>query len=161
MTTFLTDVKKFTESSKSAFPQWAISSMISLKFNLDVTFSIITFCFFVMLSFLLAKSLFQFPTFVKWHVGLSLRPGGTTTHTGLWCGDWVTRAATHRQTVKEARRRVTDRNGHRDWAVIRGLGSWWYFTHSLTANRGFPRGPVAKTPHSQCREPRCDPWSAN
>lgn len=61
MTTFLTDVKKFTESSKSAFPQWAISSMISLKFNLDVTFSIITFCFFVMLSFLLAKSLFQFP----------------------------------------------------------------------------------------------------
>lgn len=99
--------------------------------------------------------------FVKWHVGLSLRPGGTTTHTGLWCGDWVTRAATHCQTVKEVRRRVTDRNGHRDWAVIRGLGSWWYFTHSLTANRGFPGGPVAKTPHSQCREPRCDPWSAN
>jgi len=68
---------------------------------LDVTFSIITFCFFVMLSFLLAKSLFQFPTFVKWHAGLSLRPGGTTTHTGLWCGDWVTRASTHRQWKRQ------------------------------------------------------------
>ena len=161
MTTFLTDVKKFTESSKSAFPQWAISSTISLKFNLDVTFSIIIFCFFVMLSFLLAKSLFQFSTFVQWHVGLSLRPGGTTAHSVLCCGNWVTRTATNRQTLKEARWPGTDHSGRRYWAVICGLESWWCFTHSLTANRGFPGGPVAKTPHSQCREPRFDPWSAN
>ena len=25
----------------------------------------------------------------------------------------------------------------------------------------FPGGPVAETPHSQCREPRLDPWSGN
>ena len=25
----------------------------------------------------------------------------------------------------------------------------------------FPGGPVAKIPHSQCREPRFDPWSGN
>ena len=27
--------------------------------------------------------------------------------------------------------------------------------------RDFPDGPVAKTPHSQCRGPRFDPWSRN
>ena len=25
----------------------------------------------------------------------------------------------------------------------------------------FPGGPVVKTPHSQCRGPRFDPWSGN
>ena len=27
--------------------------------------------------------------------------------------------------------------------------------------RDFPGGPVAKIPHSQCREARLDPWSGN
>ena len=27
--------------------------------------------------------------------------------------------------------------------------------------RDFPGGPVAKTPHSQCRGPGFDPWSGN
>lgn len=65
MTTFLTDVKKFTESSMSAFPQCVISSMISLKLNLHVTFRIITFCFFVTLPFLLASSLPELPDLVE------------------------------------------------------------------------------------------------
>ena len=29
------------------------------------------------------------------------------------------------------------------------------------AGRDFPGGPVAKTPCSQCRGPRFDPWSGN
>ena len=30
-----------------------------------------------------------------------------------------------------------------------------------TVPRDFPRGPVAKTVHSQCRGPGFDPWSGN
>ena len=30
-----------------------------------------------------------------------------------------------------------------------------------THSRDFPGGPVAKTPHSQCREPGFDPWLGN
>ena len=30
-----------------------------------------------------------------------------------------------------------------------------------TTEWGFPSGPVAKTPHSQCRGPGFDPWSEN
>ena len=30
-----------------------------------------------------------------------------------------------------------------------------------THSRDFPGGPVAKTPHSQCREPGFEPWSGN
>ena len=36
--------------------------------------------------------------------------------------------------------------------------------HSLTEHtrtRDFPGGPVAKTPRSQCRGPRFNPWSGN
>ena len=33
--------------------------------------------------------------------------------------------------------------------------------HFIKINRDFPGDPVAKTPHSQCRALRFDPWSGN
>ena len=37
---------------------------------------------------------------------------------------------------------------------------WWTFAQS-NLSWDSPRGPVGKTPHSQCRGPGFDPWSGN
>lgn len=34
-------------------------------------------------------------------------------------------------------------------------------TVSKNTGQGPPGGPGAETPHSQCRRPKCDPWSGN
>ena len=34
-------------------------------------------------------------------------------------------------------------------------------SYRKTCQKRLPGGPVAKIPHSQCREPRFDPWSGN
>ena len=36
---------------------------------------------------------------------------------------------------------------------------WHRELYSVSCDGDFPGGPVAKTPHSQCRGPGFDPWS--
>ena len=40
---------------------------------------------------------------------------------------------------------------------------YYIYFHSLKNRQcgNFPDGPVAKTPCSQCRGPRCEPWLGN
>ena len=39
--------------------------------------------------------------------------------------------------------------------------SWIVIVSKKGKRRNFPRGPVAKTPHSQCRGPGFNPWPGN
>ena len=49
------------------------------------------------------------------------------------------------------------------WELVRNADSQALSrtTESNLNFRVFPSGPVAKTPHSQCRGPGFDPWSGN
>lgn len=76
-------ISKFFLSSSGCIPTvcwttmvsiclWSATSSITLfMFNLNITYSIITFCFFTACSFFLANSLFRLSIFIKCHVGLS------------------------------------------------------------------------------------------
>ena len=49
------------------------------------------------------------------------------------------------------------------WGLVRNADSQALSktTESNLNFRHFPSGPVAKTPHSQCKGPRFNPWSGN
>ena len=49
--------------------------------------------------------------------------------------------------------------GSLPWACSPGKRAAWTLQRSFT--RGLPGGPLAETPHSQCRGPGFDPWSEN
>ena len=61
----------------------------------------------------------------------------------------------------------TERDAHAQRAEIKmgnakaDTGEWGAERLKETESWDFPGGPVGKTPRSQCRGPRFDPWSGN
>jgi len=48
-----------------------------------------------------------------------------------------------------------------DKGLISQIHKEFIQTSKKQTTRDFPGGPVARTPRSQCRGPRLDPWSGN
>ena len=74
------------------------------------------------------------------------------------------RLAVHKskiQVVPERERKMTGEREEPRQFQIGNQEMWTQGSEKYSKNRDFPGGPVAKTPHSQCRGPRFKPWSGS